>query len=478
MRCHPLRWLWGLIPIAMLSWIAVQLERDALERDLQRRAGAVLHAAGHDWASVAFSGRDGLLVGHPADLHVADDATSVVRRVWGVRTVASRFAAGPVAQTPAPAGRSGIGAVPIVPLPEQKPRAALVVASTGAPVGIALREDLSSVALAAVPPVAADEIAAQPPAETALARDHRESAAAALEAPPERPALPATPQVSEATPADADASASAPPANSENALPAPPPDAPAVAAQSEAPQPEVPPAVSPAPPTAHVDAPVVAVPTLPVGGPDASKPAALPVPKTAEPQPAPPLPTSRGAEHLPPPLPQPKAPEPASAPPLPEPAPRFETPALPPGNIASDQACLGDVRLAAMGVEVHFGRGDARLDVAGKGVIDKLVGALGACPQAALRITGHTDATGHRRRNLALSQRRARAVARYMAHKGIDGGRLAAVGYGETRPVAPNDTGANRARNRRIEVVITAPAGSLPPMPVRKQGTRNGLSRR
>ena len=58
-----------------------------------------------------------------------------------------------------------------------------------------------------------------------------------------------------------------------------------------------------------------------------------------------------------------------------------------------------------------------------------------------------------------------------MVQKGIDAGRLDAIGYGDQRPVAPNDTRANRAKNRRIEVAITARAAPLPPMPVRKQGT-------
>jgi outer membrane protein OmpA-like peptidoglycan-associated protein len=77
-----------------------------------------------------------------------------------------------------------------------------------------------------------------------------------------------------------------------------------------------------------------------------------------------------------------------------------------------------------------------------------------------------------------LSRHRARGVASYLAHKGIDARRLAAVGYGDSRPVAPNDSQANRARNRRIELTVTSHAGPLPPMPIRKQGTRSGLSHR
>jgi len=87
-------------------------------------------------------------------------------------------------------------------------------------------------------------------------------------------------------------------------------------------------------------------------------------------------------------------------------------------------------------------------------------------------VAGHADARGRAKRNLALSQRRARAVVTYLIQKGIDAGRLEAVGYGEARPVAPNDTPQNRAKNRRIEVEITGAAAQGPPT---RQGAGNGL---
>jgi len=168
----------------------------------------------------------------------------------------------------------------------------------------------------------------------------------------------------------------------------------------------------------------------------------------------------------------------APAPPLPQRVPRFETAALPQSHIGSETDCVGQVRGAAQRVEVHFAHGRAQLDTAGKTLIDGLIGALNVCPGTALHVGGHSDASGQARRNLALSKRRARTVASYMIDKGIDAGRLVAIGYGDTRPVAPNDTQENRAKNRRIEVAITARAAPLPPLPVRKQGTDNGLSRR
>jgi len=91
-------------------------------------------------------------------------------------------------------------------------------------------------------------------------------------------------------------------------------------------------------------------------------------------------------------------------------------------------------------------------------------------------VLGYADASGKAKRNLALSQHRAQAVVTYLIDKGIDVGRLEAVGYGEARPVAPNDSAQNRAKNRRIELEITGaePIGAAA-FPPTGQGAGNGL---
>ena len=76
MRCHPTRWLWGLIPIAMLSWLAVHLETGSINAISRHRSAAALRAAGDDWASVAFSGRDGLLVGQAPEAGQREEAAA------------------------------------------------------------------------------------------------------------------------------------------------------------------------------------------------------------------------------------------------------------------------------------------------------------------------------------------------------------------------------------------------------------------
>lgn len=87
MRCNPWRWLWGLLPIAMWSWITVLAEHQRIEQDLAERAGQALSAAGLDWARSAFVGRDGSLTGAAYDEGEPERAIEVARAVWGVRIV-------------------------------------------------------------------------------------------------------------------------------------------------------------------------------------------------------------------------------------------------------------------------------------------------------------------------------------------------------------------------------------------------------
>jgi OOP family OmpA-OmpF porin len=70
-------------------------------------------------------------------------------------------------------------------------------------------------------------------------------------------------------------------------------------------------------------------------------------------------------------------------------------------------------------------------------------------------VEGHTDSTGTPEHNLALSERRAEAVRGFLLQQpALEGRQIVARGYGATRPAAPNDTDANRQRNRRVEIVV------------------------
>lgn len=86
--------------------------------------------------------------------------------------------------------------------------------------------------------------------------------------------------------------------------------------------------------------------------------------------------------------------------------------------------------------------------------LDNLVKALNTHPNMVIEVAGHTDNTGDPAANLTLSGQRAASVVNYLVGKGIAAGRLKARGYGDTKPVAANDTPENRAKNRRTEFTI------------------------
>ena len=86
--------------------------------------------------------------------------------------------------------------------------------------------------------------------------------------------------------------------------------------------------------------------------------------------------------------------------------------------------------------------------------LDRLVEFLRQDPALRVEVAGHTDNVGTPAANLALSQRRAQTVLDYLTSHGIAAARLRAKGYGETKPLAGNDSEATRAQNRRIELRI------------------------
>ena len=93
---------------------------------------------------------------------------------------------------------------------------------------------------------------------------------------------------------------------------------------------------------------------------------------------------------------------------------------------------------------------------ASKSNLDNLAKSLSSFGDSKLLLVGHTDNTGTDSYNLDLSRRRAAAVASYLISHGVPSARISASGRGETEPIASNDTEADRQKNRRVEVAITA----------------------
>src|SRR5262245_58721623 len=90
MKCNCQRWFWGVIPLVILCWLAVHVERGRIEQDLAERAGVALMARGYSWAVAAVDGRDIVLSGHAPDEEEPGKASEMLRGAWGVRLVDNR----------------------------------------------------------------------------------------------------------------------------------------------------------------------------------------------------------------------------------------------------------------------------------------------------------------------------------------------------------------------------------------------------
>jgi OmpA-OmpF porin, OOP family len=152
-----------------------------------------------------------------------------------------------------------------------------------------------------------------------------------------------------------------------------------------------------------------------------------------------------------PPAPPPTAPV-AVAPPTPVAAP--PTPLVPSQSQAEAINCQTLLTQVQNEGVINFKRASAELDRQSNVTLDKIAGVMATCTSARIEVQGHTDAEGTPERNINLSNRRAQSVLEYLSAAGVEPARLTAVGYGETRPIAPNDTRENRAKNRRIEFEV------------------------
>lgn len=143
---------------------------------------------------------------------------------------------------------------------------------------------------------------------------------------------------------------------------------------------------------------------------------------------------------------------PADAPPVLVPAP--ETPPPPAVLVEEVERAILDTGLFRT-TRVHFEFGEAGLLPVTQEALQAVAAVLLRSPRVRVEVGGHTDAISSAAYNLRLSQRRAASVRDFLIGAGVDADRLAAVGYGEARPVASNETETGRALNRRVEFTVT-----------------------
>jgi hypothetical protein len=124
-----------------------------------------------------------------------------------------------------------------------------------------------------------------------------------------------------------------------------------------------------------------------------------------------------------------------------------------------------DGRIAAGEAAMSFVAGKAELVAQAASAVAGIACRLEAEPELSLQIAVHTDAQGSGAFNLRMSQARAEAVGAALEALGVDAARLHPAGFGETRPIAPNDTEAGRDANRRVELWVDPARWQPPPAP-------------
>jgi len=109
-------------------------------------------------------------------------------------------------------------------------------------------------------------------------------------------------------------------------------------------------------------------------------------------------------------------------------------------------------KIVLRGVNFDFDKSVIRPDAAV--ILDEVVSILSGKPDVRVRVAGHTDAAGPDDYNQGLSERRAASVRKYLGEHGIAAANLTSVGFGESRPIATNETREGRALNRRVELEV------------------------
>lgn len=123
--------------------------------------------------------------------------------------------------------------------------------------------------------------------------------------------------------------------------------------------------------------------------------------------------------------------------------------------LAPIDVCRSRIGVVAKRNAITFKTGTATLLATSLPVLDEVASDLALCPKAMVHVQAHTDADGDKDGNVALSVSRAEAVVSELVKRGVDEGHLYAEGFGESDPIAPNDTKDGKAKNRRVAFQFT-----------------------
>jgi OmpA-OmpF porin, OOP family len=149
---------------------------------------------------------------------------------------------------------------------------------------------------------------------------------------------------------------------------------------------------------------------------------------------------------------------------------RYDERLDPLADIPTPEACLRRVELILDGRKITFAPGSTEIEGESAQIMDEIAEVFRDCRKAEMdvEIAGHTDSQGREEMNLDLSEARAQSVLKALADRRVAVSRIRAKGYGESRPIADNDTEEGREANRRIEFRLAQPE---PPEVAQVEGT-------
>ncbi len=126
------------------------------------------------------------------------------------------------------------------------------------------------------------------------------------------------------------------------------------------------------------------------------------------------------------------------------------------GVTVEQNPTTGNIDLVMPG-NITFSFDSAMLSSSFMPTLDKLASTMNQYNKTTVNIAGHTDSKGAADYNMGLSRERANSVANYLRNRGVASNRINVIAYGQTRPIADNNTDYGRQQNRRVELTINSP---------------------
>jgi outer membrane protein OmpA-like peptidoglycan-associated protein len=123
-------------------------------------------------------------------------------------------------------------------------------------------------------------------------------------------------------------------------------------------------------------------------------------------------------------------------------------------EVPADRYDCRELGAASQSILISFDYGSSGLKQVALPALESFAVQLRLCPSAKVTVEGHTDSDGSVVSNQSLSVRRAKAVLEHLVHAGVSPGQLSAIGFGQSRPHAPNVSSKNKRSNRRVALVV------------------------